>query len=356
MLISLASSQYSPRVVHGLFRDPFNKQIMGIVIGTFTYCLVVLRAVRGPLEESGQAVVPSISLMLAVVLGVVSVLSIVAFISHSAHLMDVSKILHRVTDEALEQIRTSWSESPPEVDDSDMSRPTEAGFAVTFDRQGWIQQIDHRALLDTMQPGSRMEVETVAGRYAIPNIVLGTVWPRPADEDAAREAMRAAVVVGETRTMQQDVTYGIRQLADVALKALSPGINDPTTAQDAMFHLGAVLQELLVRNPPARRLDGDGDRVLLLPEAITHEDLVGLAFDEVRVASATQPTVQIYLLELVHLLSESLDSRDRVEAQTALRRQADLVVEGGEFAELSPYDQERVASAYRNRFGTPGYA
>lgn len=75
LLISLASSQYSPRVVHGLFRDPFNKRVMGVVVGTFTYCLIVLRSVRGPLEQSGDPIVPSISILLAVVLGVVSILS-----------------------------------------------------------------------------------------------------------------------------------------------------------------------------------------------------------------------------------------------------------------------------------------
>ncbi len=110
LLISLASSQYSPRVVHGLFRDPYNKRVMGVVIGTFTYCLIVLRAVRGPLEEGGQPVVPSISIGLAVLLGVIAILSIVAFISHSAHTMDVSEILHDASQEALRQIRAQWPE------------------------------------------------------------------------------------------------------------------------------------------------------------------------------------------------------------------------------------------------------
>jgi len=97
LLISAASSQYSPRVVRGLFRDPFNKRVMGVVIGTFIYCLVVMRAVRGPLEEAGTPVIPSISVLLAVVLGMTAILSIVAFINHSAHSMEVSTMLHRVT-------------------------------------------------------------------------------------------------------------------------------------------------------------------------------------------------------------------------------------------------------------------
>ena len=123
LLISLASSQYSPRVVHGMFRDPFNKRVMGLVIGTFTYCLVVLRAVRGALEEAGDAIVPSVSILLAVVLGIASILAIVAFINHAAHSMDVSNILRRVTEEVLTQASSAWpepdSESPPGAEQAD---------------------------------------------------------------------------------------------------------------------------------------------------------------------------------------------------------------------------------------------
>ncbi|MBT8199822.1 MAG: DUF2254 domain-containing protein [Acidimicrobiia bacterium] len=350
LLISLASGQFSPRVVHGLFRDPFNKRIMGIVIGTFTYSLVVLRAVRGPLEESSQPVVPSLSILLAVVLGVISVLSIVAFISHSAHSMDVSRILQRVTDEALAGIRDSWPESSGADDDDYPEPPQGDGFVVTFAREGWVQQIDHEALLDCLEPGSCLELATVAGRFAIPGAKLCTIWPAPEDEEGTRQKAHQSVELGETRTMLQDVTFGARQLADVALKALSPGINDPTTAQDALFHLAAVVREILVRDPPARRVAGDDGRFLLLSESVTHEELIGMAFDEVRVASAGQPTVQIYLLEILNLLTRSLDGKKASEAVTALRRQADLVLETVDEAALTTHDQDRVRAAHRRRF------
>ncbi len=350
LLISLASSQFSPRVVLGLFRDPFNKRVMGIVIGTFTYCLVVMRAVRESLGDDGQPIVPSVSILLAVALGIISVLAIIAFISHSAHSMDVSKILHRVTDQALDELSDSSTDQPAGDGDEDLEPPSGAGFAVTFDGQGWIQEIDHGALLASLEPGGCIRLATTAGRYAVPNTALCTVWPEPDDPDAVRRSVRAAVVLGEARTLQQDVTYGVRQLADVALKALSPGVNDPTTAQDALFHLGTVVQALLVRNAPSRRLVGPGDCVLLLPEAVTHDDIVGLAFDEVRIASAGQPTVQIYLLEILHLLSVSIPD-DRDDAREALARQADLVLEISEQTELPDGDRERVRSAHTHRFG-----
>ena len=130
-----------------------------------------------------------------------------------------------------------------------------------------------------------------------------------------------------------------------------PGINDPTTAQDAMFHLGSVLHELLVRVPPARVRSGPDDRTVILAQNPTHAELVGLAFDEVRLAAGGQPTVQIYLLELAHLLVTSLDRLGFQEACEALRLQAQLMVEVSRLADLPPHDHQRVEEAYEKRFG-----
>ena len=175
----------------------------------------------------------------------------------------------------------------------------------------------------------------------------------PSDEPADVErAVRAAVAVGTTRTMQQDVSYGLRQLADVALKALSPGINDPTTAQDAIFHSAAVLAELLRRDPPPalRRREPTAARVILA-EQPTHDDLVRLAFDETRRAAAAQPTVCIYLLEALHLLHETLRSTGLDDRGAALVEQARLIAKGASMSSgLLTEDIESVQAAYAKRF------
>ncbi len=354
LLISLASSQYSPRVVHGMFRDPFNKRVMGLVIGTFTYCLVVLRAVRGSLEDASDAVIPSVSILLAVALGIASILSIIAFINHGAHSMDVSKILHRVTNEVLSQANTAWpepeSDSPPNAGrDESLSLP-EGAVAVRFSTYGWVQNVDYDQLLTVLPPGSRVRLETYAGQFAIQNTPICHIFPPPEDASDIGKAVRAAVILGETRTLQQDVTYGARQLSDVALKALSPGINDPTTAHDAISHLGTVLADLLGRETPAQRLFGEQGRVLLVPHATTHDQLVGLAFDEVRIASAEQPTVLIYLLDVLHHVEQSLADLHRPSAVEALRRQADLIRAMIEEADVPDPDRERVRVAYAQRY------
>lgn len=353
LIIQLASSQYSPRVVPGLFRDPFNKRVMGIVVGTFTYCLVVLRAVRSSIETNGEPVIPNLSVGFATLLGIVAILAIVAFISHNAHAMDVSRILHDVTTNAVEQVRKHWAEPGDEPDgEAPVPPPPTDVLAIDFDRHGWLQGIDLERLARAAEPGGTVRLETAVGRYAVAGTSLCTIWPRPANEEDARSRARASIVVGEARTTSEDVSYGIRQLADVALRALSPGVNDPTTAQDAMFHLGSVLRELLVRRPPPAVQAMPGNRTVVLASLPTHEGLVEMAFDEVRIASTDQPTVSIYLLELLHLLIRSLDERDLVESRDALVRQARLIRDGvAASSTLLPADIRRVQRACDDRFG-----
>lgn len=361
LVIQLASSQYSPRVVHTLFRDPFNKRVMAAVIGTFTYCLMVLRAVRSPLDEGSDPVIPNLSVAVAVLLGLLAILAVVAFINHNAHAMDISEILERVERESIAQIRKDWrpvEAQDPSVGDAPVTEAGAPSTVVRFDGSGWVQQIDTEALARCAPEGATITVRTRAGRYAVDGTTLCTISPPVHDAGPVEEAIRAAVLIGDTRTMQQDVSHGLRQLADVALRALSPGVNDPTTAQDAIFHATAVLAELHRRIPPPAGQPLAGGGWLAMPHLHSHDDLVRLAFDEVRRAAAPHPSVCIYLLEALRLLRESAEASGPHGVSKGIAEQAELVVLGCEAERLLPADIDEVRRAYHARFGTeaPGGA
>jgi uncharacterized membrane protein len=336
LIIQLASSQYSPRVVHTLFRDPFNKRVMALVVGTFTYCVVVLRSVRSAIEPGGDPVIPNLSVAVAVVLGIATILAIVAFIDHSAHAMDVSEILERIRRDTTAHIRSEWTPTDPGSatgpgPSAERMPPASLGSSTVIraHRSGWVQQIDTEALLEVIPDATTARVDTYAGRYVIehePLVVLAPAVDADGVADAAH-AVRATFVIGTTRTMQQDVTYGLRQLVDVAVKALSPGINDPTTAEDAILHAGAVLSELLRHDPPPA-LMLDGGRRLVLAHQPVHRDLVRLAFDETRHAAAMHPAVCVYLLRTIASLIESLEATGLAGRTDELHRQARLVAAG----------------------------
>ncbi len=351
LIIQQASSQFSPRVVHTLFRDPFNKRVMGLVMGTFTYCLVVLRSVRTLGESGGDAVIPNLSVAMAVVLGIATIISIAAFLNHSAHSMDVSQILERIENDATGHVRRQWNiAESDQPSPQPIAVPDHPAHIVRFDRSGWVQQIDTSALLTCLPDHTIAWIHIYPGRYAIRSAPLCALSKEPEHLEATEHAIRSAVSTGNTRTMQQDISFGLREMADVGLKALSPGINDPTTAQDAIFHSAAVLAELLRRDPPPRELRGDEGRRVVLVEQPTGDDLVRLAFGELRRAAATQPTVCIYLLEALHLLREGLDASGLSSRTAVLVEQARLVVAGCEADDVLPADLDDVRRAYDKRF------
>jgi uncharacterized membrane protein len=155
-----------------------------------------------------------------------------------------------------------------------------------------------------------------------------------------------AFAIGVSRTMQQDVGFGIRQIADVALRALSPGVNDPTTARECIVHLGAVLYEILRRDLPPTEIAGDNGKRVVLARPVTHAEYVALAFEEVRQSSASVPPVAAALVETLAGLAADLLAAgvpaDRVEALAA---QARLVVAGVEKHGPLPQDAVPVREA-----------
>ena len=354
LIMQQGSSQFSPRVIHGLVRDPFNRRVIAIVVGTFTYCLVSLQRVRGPVADGGEEVVPELAVAVGLLLGVVAVLAVVAAINHTSRKMDVSVILGDIVEEA-----TGMPTSPDTDEELHATTPTSRSIpegepvtVVRFCADGWVRQIDRRGLLGLVGAGGVVRLEIDSGRYAIRSTPLCTIWPAVAaarSEEVTRSARRC-VRLGPTRTMSEDAGYGVRQLVDVALKALSPGINDPTTAQDAIFHLGTVLVDRLSSSPVPTAYHDDHDRCLLAPHALTDEDMAELAFAELRRAGAGQPAVVVYLLQTIALIVDAARANDAGDRIAPFVAQARLVLDNVDAAGLIEDDRVRVHQSYRTLF------
>ena len=214
-----------------------------------------------------------------------------------------------------------------------------------------MRQVDVDALMRVLPPDGTLRLETIAGRYAIPSTILATIWPAVDHNDLDRlgDDVRGAVKLGATRTMVEDAAYGVRQLVDVALKALSPGINDPTTAQDAIFHLGTLLVARLTSPLPALAYEGEDRRRLLMPQAFTDAELAELAIGELRLAAADKPTVCIYLFEMIADVREALGGNGR---DVELVHQATLLRTDAEHADMPDHELRRVRDAFSVRFDT----
>ncbi|MGE0512122.1 MAG: DUF2254 domain-containing protein [Ilumatobacteraceae bacterium] len=354
LIMQQGSNQFSPRVIHGLVRDPFNRRVIALVVGTFTYCLVSLQRVRGPLAEGGEEVVPELAVTVGLLLGVLSVLAVVAAINHTSRKMDVSVILGGIVEQA------TTHPTEPTTDDhiriaSPADSPMPGGQPVTvvrFDTDGWIQQIDRRGLLTAIPPGSTIRLDTEPGRYAIRSTPICTVWPAVPQQrlDAITVDVRRLVRLGSTRTMSDDPGYGIRQLVDVALRALSPGINDPTTAQDAIFHLGTVLVDRLTSPAVPTAYCDEHGRHLLTPHALTDEDLAELALAELRQTTRNQPTVAVYLLQMIAFVVDAATASGNGDRVHALLAQARLIVDTVSASDALAVDRRHVEATHNCLF------
>ncbi len=167
LMIQLVSSQFSPRAVYGFYRDTFNKVVMGVAVGTFTYCLLVLRAIRRPFEEGGQAVIPYVSVFLGLAMGMVTILAVLAFINHSAHSMEATEIIRRIAEDTRAQI-AKMRPLPGTPDPSGEQVglvPEEPGFVIRADREGGSNMSTPGALLSSVPERGFVRLDTGAGMF-----------------------------------------------------------------------------------------------------------------------------------------------------------------------------------------------
>ena len=359
--LQLASTQFTPRILRNFTADRANQVVLGVFIATFTYALLVLRVVRGEqggvtpedvagggqLTEPISAFVPNLSVTVAVVLAVLSIGFLIFFIDHAARSVQASVIIDRVTHDALETVGRRLPERLGESGErpAQVVIPDAQGTVITASRSGYVQGIDEDDLLELLEHGTlTIRMEPGIGDFLLPGSPLATVWPAgPATRDEVQETVRHAFILGHERTPHRDLELGVIELADIAVKALSPGINDPTTAILCLDRLAEILLDAGRREAPARvRRSPAGEGVLILPRT-EFETLVNTALDEIRHYGAENHRFAIAFLHRLGELGALLPHHRRPPVArhvAALLRSARAVVR-------DPGDLNRVETAGR---------
>lgn len=321
--LQLASSQFSPRLLRTFTSDRIVQSTLALLLATFVYALTVMRTVGS--EVGGQAgFVPQLSVTLAYVLTVASVLMLVGFLSHLVRELRVETMLrdvHRVAS------RTIEATLPPASDEEPAAPVVPAGSApLIATNSGFLTSVDEAALLEAAVRGrARISIDREPGSSLVAGTPLGRLWAEdgadPLDGERleqVQEAAARAVRTGVERTAAEDIAYGLRQLTDVAVKALSPGINDPTTAIHALSHSSALLCELAAADPRPRVRSDEQGTVRVVLATPTLADLLDLAISQPRRYGAGDPAV---LARLITLLSELAWSSPRPEHRRAVAQQ-----------------------------------
>lgn len=279
--LSLTSSQYSPRVLRNFMRNRGNQAVLGVFVGIFAYCLVVLRTIRGPGDD--DPFVPSLAVLGGLLLAIVGTFVLVFFIHHISSSIQASRILATAFEETLACARRSLPDDDPihAEDEHDGRMPREPGdVVVRAERTGYLDGLDLAGLQRIATEHARVvHVGHELGAFVDAGVPLLTVsGPLP---ERAMDDLCDAVSISPSRSLDQDVAFGVRQMVDVALKGLSPGINDTTTAEMAVDYLTAVLRFIAPRPIRARQRSDDGELRVVL-RVTTFPTLVRLAFDPIR--------------------------------------------------------------------------
>ena len=331
--LQLVSSQFTPRALRSLLGDRTNQLVAGAFVGIFGYCLLVLRSVR-------DEFVPSLAVTGSIVLGLVGLALLLLFIHHVGQTIKVDEICARVARETLQAADRLYPEPFGEPEPAPTALNGPAGH-VYVDRAGWVRTIAIDRLAARVPAADSVEVLVVPGDFVTPARPVAAVRP-PA---AATAQAAVAFEISRERDLDQDLGFGIRQLVDIAVRALSPSVNDPTTAVTCVGYLGAVLERLAGRGTPdPERRFGDRDLVVRAP-GTSFERLLGEAFleigrhgrDDLRVVGAV-----LEVLERVGTTAGAVGARDRV---FAVRRVAAEVV--GPAVEQARTDRERAELASR---------
>lgn len=324
--LSLASSQYTSRVLRSFIRDRLNQMVLGIFVGIFAYCLIVLRTIRGGDEG---AFVPGVAVLFAVVLAFVGIGVLIFFIHHIGTSIQASHIIAAVAGETLSAVDQLFPEPlGGSLEDGPEQSPAPhraAGSTVPSLRTGYIQDVSLDALQEFARArGAILRMHHGVGEFVIEGAPLASLSAAGGLDDEAVRKVNAAYSVGRQRTVEQDAAYGIRQLVDVSLKGLSPGVNDVTTATLCVDHLTAILARLGDRRLGAAERGGDAGEEWVVPKRPAYGDFVAAAFDQIRQNAAGSIAMLRHLLGSLSTLSDVTSAPSR---RLVLLRQVEAVTE-----------------------------
>ena len=326
MTLTLASTQFSPRILVSFVRDRATQWTLGIFLGTFSYCMAALPSVR----SFPKPYVPVLTVLVAMLLALVCVGWVIFFINHISRSISVNHIVDRIAGEALLVIDQLMPNPRGTYEGSEQGTPPRQGKerAIVSRKSGYVRFVDVAFLVDCAKSfGVQITLDRRVGHFVPAGAPLLRVVDagRVTPEREAR--LLAAIDIGPTRTMQQDVEFGIVQIVDIALRAISPAVNDPTTAINCIDQLSRIMIVWTSRATPPSSLYAPPYVLRVVVPWIGYEGLLDTAFEQIRHYAKSDIAVSLRLLRAFDDMV--LAGASQKELQSLVSR-ARRVVEGCE--------------------------
>lgn len=330
--LQLGSSQFSPRILRSFTGDVVNQTVLGLFIATFAYSLSVLRTVRSQTEDY-VGFVPTISVTISLLLAFIAIGSLIYFFHHSTRTIQASVVIDRTYSDTSKLMRSQYKRvqnANKRILQQQLSMPEalEPIENVYASRAGYLQDSNIDTLVKIGKEADVLvQVHPQLGDYLNAGAKLVTLWQEPngdlsGDEDAEKsvtERIHDCFELGLERTLELDMLFGMQQLTDIGLLALSPGTNDPTTALQVVDRMGtAVIEAEAIAGMEVVTVDDDGAMRVIQPIPQFHE-YARLPFDQIRHYSASDPNVTVHVLRTLAGVASEVSGTHEAEIRKIAR-------------------------------------
>lgn len=350
-VLALTSSSYGPRLIRNFMADRGNQVVLGVYVATFLYSLLVLRSVRAigdPGDPDAEVFVPHLAVNFAVLLAVLNVVVLIYFIHHISDSIQISTIARRVRSELHSTIERLYPEDvgrderEVDGDESLPDRLEEDGVPVHATRPGYVTAVKDDDLLTAAQEADVLvSLRVRPGKYVLEDSVLAVVHPPHDVGEEVCDAVRSAISINDARSPHQDISFAVQQLTELAVRALSPGTNDPFTAINALDDLSSGLSLLAHREMPStHRYDAAGTLRVHAPY-VGAVELTSEVLDNVRWYAVSSPAVMHAALDLARRVGRNAEHR---AIRARLLTQVRLLEEAFERADHQRHDVEEFSA------------
>jgi uncharacterized membrane protein len=357
-VLSNAGQVFGQRLIRNFVRARITKVTLGLFVAATVYSLIVMyRVTAFPLDQAR----PSLSAVISIALILAAVVSLVFYINHVAAELQAPAVIASVAHDlwtTIDQQRESWGRAQDRAAGGAAASEAKAklqasGVPILTDRSGYVERIDAGALYRVAEElDAVVQLTRRPGHFVLYRSPIAVVWPL--EHAAAVAAVLAeGFRVGRYRTLEQDLKFAIDQMVEVAVRALSPAVNDVFTGIQAIDWLGDALLSLAGSPPPVPVIADEAGTARLLLPVLTYRRAVTAAFNKIRQSAGHMPPISIRLLETIERLAEALTRPDQ---RDALGDEADMVTIAALRAGPVPYDRVAIVEAYRGACAALGKA
>ena len=302
VVLTLASSQFGPRLIKNFMYIRLNQVVLGLYISTYLYCLLVLNSIS---DSNNYNFIPAISILVAIVAAIINIILLIVFIHRIAISIQSDKVVSDISEFISGQVESLFPEKLGEekvneenIDVSSAVSGYQKQLIIKSSKSGYLQYIDSEALMEIItKHDALLELYYRPGKHLVKGSEIGLLYSNDKWEKKEFEKIFNQFVIGQTKTSQQDLEFSIQQMVEIAARALSSGVNDPYTAITCIDNLTSIMCYLAQAKFPSKYRFDEKRNLRIIADTLDFEGILDTAFNQIRQFSEDSPAVIVRMME-----------------------------------------------------------